>query len=47
MDEVLEDDTMPEDPHADEFDDADEGADDQGGPITSLHGSEDTIWGPA
>lgn len=35
----------PVDPDAHEFDDADEGAGEDGTPVTSLHGSENAVWG--
>lgn len=38
------DDDMPVDPDALEYDDSDEGADDAGEPITSVHGSEELVW---
>jgi hypothetical protein len=44
-DEIPFDDDEPVDPNAHEFDDADEGADDNGTPITSLNGSETAVWG--
>lgn len=44
-DEVPFDDDEPVDPHAHEFDDADEGALDDGTPVTSVHGSEVIAWG--
>lgn len=37
-------DAVPVDPQAADFDDADEGADLDGTPITSLHGSENDAW---
>lgn len=35
----------PVDPDADEYDDTDEGADEDGTPVTSVHGSEEKKWG--
>lgn len=34
----------PVDPDADVYDDSDEGADNDGTPITSVHGSENDVW---
>jgi hypothetical protein len=38
-------DPEPVDPNAHDFDDADEGADMDGTPVTSVRGSETYVWG--
>ncbi len=43
--DLVEFDDTPVDPHAALFDDADEGADDDGTPVTSINGSEADVWG--
>lgn len=43
--QMIDADDEPVDPHAHEFDDADEGALEDGTPVTSLHGSETIAWG--
>ena len=45
MDEMVQATHDPIDPEPGEFDDADEGADDDGTPITSMFGSEENSWG--
>ena len=42
---MIDTDDTPVDPHAALYDDADEGALDDGTPVTSLNGSERDTWG--
>lgn len=44
VDEIPLEDDEPTDPQAHEFDDSDEGALDDGTPVTSVHGSEELTW---